>query len=189
MDPFLQLDVIGCNKSLFPVRENFNTELGLAPHQDVGRFGKASHPRFTNQFTLNVIAVGGIDKHFDVDSDAGGGFQQDNLGIGQVFGSLASLLGIKDLGRNIFVVQQPAHGINLMDDGIGNGHVSGVIVDDRRIAMGAMGDQRSANPPLGDNLFQKAIASIIATHETDLDQALAQVDFGIKDAFAGGGGG
>ena len=55
--------------------------------------------------------------------------------------------------------------------------------------MGAVGDQRSANSSLGDNLFQKAIASIIATHETDLDQALAQGDFGIKDAFACGCGG
>src|ERR1700760_952202 len=109
MDPFLQFDVIGCDESLFPVRENFNTELTLAAHQDVGWFGQASHPCFTNKFTLNVIAVGGINKHFDVVSNSGGGFQQDNLGIGQVLGSLASLLGIKELGRKIFVVQQPAH--------------------------------------------------------------------------------
>src|SRR5580693_4636020 len=100
MNPFLQLDVIGCNESLFPVRENSNTQLSLAPHHDVGRFGKASHPDFTNQFTLNVIAVDGIDKDFDVDSDPGGGFQQDNLGIGQVLESLARLLGVKDLGSN-----------------------------------------------------------------------------------------
>src|SRR6202030_2356010 len=87
---------------------------------------------------------------------------------------------------NIFVVQQPAHGINLVDDGIGYGHVSGIVVTDRRIAMGAMSDQRGANTPLGDNLFQKAIARIIATHETDLDQPFAQGGFGIQNAFAGG---
>ena len=34
--------------------------------------------------------------------------------------------------------------------------------------MGAMSDQRCANNPLNDDLLQKAIASIIATHETDL---------------------
>src|SRR6202011_2811580 len=46
-----------------------------------------------------------------------------------------------------------------------------------------------ANTPLGDDLLQQAIASIIATHETDLDQSLAESNFGIKDALAGGCGG
>jgi hypothetical protein len=55
--------------------------------------------------------------------------------------------------------------------------------------MGAMGDQRSADAPAGDDLLQKAIARIIATHETDLDQALAEGDFGVKDALASGCGG
>ena len=31
MDPFLQLDVVGSNESLFPIRENVNTQLSLAP--------------------------------------------------------------------------------------------------------------------------------------------------------------
>src|ERR1700736_761240 len=76
-----------------------------------------------------------------------------------------------------------------MDHGVGNCHVSGIIVTDGRIAMSAMGDQWGANTPLGDDLLQQAIASIIATHETDLNQALAESDFGIKDALAGGCGG
>ncbi len=76
-----------------------------------------------------------------------------------------------------------------MDDGVGNGHVSGVIVTDGRIAMGAMGDQRDADTPFGDDLLQKAISSIIPAHETDLDQALAEGHFVIKDALAGGCGG
>ena len=66
MDPFLQLDVIGCNESLFPVRKNFNAKLSLAPQQDVGRLRKASHTRLANKFTLDVIAVDGIDEHFDI---------------------------------------------------------------------------------------------------------------------------
>src|ERR1700736_6829462 len=76
-----------------------------------------------------------------------------------------------------------------MDHGVGNCHVSGIIVTDGRIAMSAMGDQWGANTPLGDDLLHQAIASIIATHETDLDQALAESNFGIKDALAGGCGG
>ena len=37
------------------------------------------------------------------------------------------------------ISQQPAHGINFMNDGVGNGHVSGVIGTDGWIAIGAMG--------------------------------------------------
>src|SRR5260370_27309379 len=76
-----------------------------------------------------------------------------------------------------------------MDDGVGNRHVSGVIVTDGWIAMGAMGDQRCANNTLGHDLLQKTIAGIVATHETDLNQTLAASDFGIEDALAGGRGG
>src|SRR5580704_13336780 len=73
-----------------------------------------------------------------------------------------------------------------MDDSVGNRHVSGVIVTDGRIAMGAMGDQRCANNTLGHDLLQKTIAGVVATHETDLNQTLAASGFGIEDALAGG---
>ena len=68
-------------------------------------------------------------------------------------GSLAGVLRIKNLGRNVFVVQQPTHGINFMDDGVGDGHIGGIIVTDAWIAMGAMSNQRRTDNPLGDDFL------------------------------------
>ena len=88
------------------------------------------------------------------------------------------------LYRTVVIVEQPAQHVQLVDQGVGDRHVGGVVLADRLVTVRAMQHQRRANIAIINDFFQRQVAFIVRAHKADLHQAAARFHFRIDNASA-----
>ena len=88
------------------------------------------------------------------------------------------------LHGTVVIVQQPAQHVQLVDQGVGDRHIGGVVLADRLVAVGAAQHQRRADIAIVDHFFQRQIAFVVRAHKANLHQTTAGLHFGIDDAAA-----
>ena len=120
----------------------------------------------------------------DVNDGAARHLEQHEERVAQVAGAAVAARR-EHLRRHDLLVQQPAHQVDLVHGGVVDRHVAGIVPGHRRVAVGAVHHQRCTDGAAGERRLQRAVGSIVATHEADLDQAPAELHLGLEDAQAG----
>ena len=84
----------------------------------------------------------------------------------------------------IVVIQQPAQHIQLVNQGVGDRHIGGVVLAHRLVAVRAAQHQRRADVAVIDHFFQRQIAFVVRAHKSNLHQAATGFHFRINDTAA-----
>ena len=147
----------------------------------VGQLDGAGLP---GHLAADLVAVVDVHRHLDVDEDAVGHLEEHEQRVLQR-AAAAAPPGREHLDGDDLGAEQPAQLVDLVDGGVGDGHVAGVVRGHGGVAVGAVRQQRSADGAAVDGLLEGPVRGVVAAVEADLDQPPAGGDLGLDDAPAG----
>ena len=176
-----------------PRKRSLWSRVILLPRREVGAHrgellvGQAHGAPLGDRLAADVVAELAVDEDLVVDPHARGAGEDEHERVLQVREAQRGLLGSVDPGRDELLAEQPAHRVDLVDRGVVDRHVPGVVLGDRRVAVGAVDHERLAERTGVEQVLHLAVAGVEAAHEADRDQATAGGLLGLHDPQRGGG--